>query len=202
MLAAVVALALAAGPAPARHVPDLVDVARAIPDAVLDLRYATAANVAGRPLYGAPRCVLLRPVAERLARAADRLRAEGFRLRIFDCYRPLAAQRALWAAFPRRGFVADPDHGGSHHNRAAAADVGLASADGGEVEMPTAFDAFGPRAAAGARDVAPLARAHRDRLRRAMEAEGFKVNPREWWHYDAPEAHGARLLDVPLERIP
>ena len=32
-----------------------------------------------------------------------------------------------------------------------------------------------------------------------MAAEGFAVNPAEWWHYDAPEAGSAPLLDVPLE---
>jgi D-alanyl-D-alanine dipeptidase len=31
-----------------------------------------------------------------------------------------------------------------------------------------------------------------------MEAEGFRVNRMEWWHFDAPEARGAPVLDVPL----
>ncbi len=191
-------LASAIGAPPAGRTPKLVDVVEQVPDAVIDLRYATSDNVTGRPLYPVARCLLLRPVAERLARAANRLRAGGFRLRVWDCYRPLSVQRALWAAFPKRGYVADPDHGGSHHNRAAAVDVALASAEGDEVALPTDFDAFDARARAWARDVPPCARANRDLLRRAMEAEGFRVNPMEWWHFDAPEAEGARLLDVPL----
>jgi D-alanyl-D-alanine dipeptidase len=179
--------------------PPLVDVAEAIPDAVLDLRYATDANFTGRALYPAgARCLLLKPVADRLARAASRLRSEGFRLRVYDCYRPISAQRELWRRFPKPGFVANP-RWGSHHNRGAAVDVGLAAKDGGEVALPTAFDAFEPRAAAGAVDgVPPEARRHRDLLRRAMEAEGFRASRREWWHFDAPEAKGAPLLDAPL----
>ena len=64
--------------------------------------------------------------------------------------------------------------------------------------MPTAFDTFTP----SARQDAPLAKAEvaerRALLRAAMEAAGFKKNRMEWWHYEAPEAHGAPLLDVPL----
>jgi D-alanyl-D-alanine dipeptidase len=177
----------------------LADAARAVPDAVLDLRYATPSNFLGRAVYppGA-RCLLLPPVAERLARAAARLRPQGLRLRIYDCYRPLAVQREMWRLVPRRGFVADPARG-SNHNRAAAVDVGLAAADGSEVELPTAFDAFEPRARADARAGVPAAaRRNRDRLRAAMEAEGFRVNRMEWWHFDAPEARGAPVLDAPL----
>jgi D-alanyl-D-alanine dipeptidase len=199
---AAVALALAAAAVPARAA-GLVDVARVVPDAVLDLRYATSENVLGRPLYPVARCLLRRPAAERLVRAAARLRAAGYRLRLYDCYRPLSVQRALWEYYPRRGFVADPDRGGSNHNRGGAVDLGLATPEGGEVEMPTAFDAFGPKAAAWAAvGITASARLHRDQLRRAMEAEGFKVNPREWWHFDAPDALAAPLLDVPLDRLP
>lgn len=179
--------------------PPLVDVASAIPDAVLDLRYATRGNFVGRALYPPnARCLLLRPVAERLARAAARLRERGFRLRLYDCYRPLAAQHELWRRFPRPGYVADPRHG-SNHNRAAAVDVGLAGPGGAEVELPTAFDAFEPRAGAFATaGLSPAARRHRDLLQGAMLAEGFRPNRKEWWHFDAPEARGAPLLDVPI----
>lgn len=197
--AAVLPLLSAAPPASA---PDVVDVAGDIPDAVLDLRYATERNLAGRALYPAgARCLLLRPVAERLAGAAARLRAHGLRLRLYDCYRPLSVQRELWRIHPTPGLVADPAKG-SHHNRAAAVDVGLADARGDAVPLPTDFDAFGPRARAGAGAVEGVgkdARRNRDLLRAAMQAEGFRVNRLEWWHFDAPEARGAPVLDLPLE---
>lgn len=194
--AALVAAARIPGPADAA----LVDATHFVPDAVIDLRYATSSNFLGRAVYppGA-RCLLLRPVAERLARAADRLRARGLRLRVYDCYRPLAVQREMWRLVPRKGFVADPAKG-SNHNRGAAVDVGLSAPDGSEVELPTPFDAFGPRARAGATaGVSATARRNRDLLRAAMEAERFRVNRSEWWHFDAPEARGAPIRDVPLE---
>jgi D-alanyl-D-alanine dipeptidase len=185
---------LAAVPAP-----PLADVARAIPDAVVDLRYATAENVIGRPVYPRDaRCLLLPAVAGRLARAAARLRADGLRLLLWDCYRPAAVQRELWRVMPRRGWVAPPVPG-SVHNRAAAVDVALAAADGRTIALPTGFDAFEPRAKPHAsQGVSPEARRNRDRLRAAMEAEGFRPSKMEWWHFEAPEAHGAPVLDVPL----
>ncbi|BDG02740.1 M15 family metallopeptidase [Anaeromyxobacter oryzae] len=177
----------------------LVDVSALVPDAVVDLRYATAANFLGRAVYPPDaRCLVRADVAARLARAAERLRTRDLRLRLYDCYRPLAVQREMWRLVPRRGWVADPRHG-SNHNRAAAVDVGLSTADGREAELPTAFDAFEPRARADAAAGIPsVARVNRDLLRAAMEAEGFRVNRAEWWHFDAPEARGAPILDVPL----
>jgi D-alanyl-D-alanine dipeptidase len=197
---ALLALALLASAPAARAVParDLVDVAAAIPDAVLDLRYATADNFMGRAVYPShARCLLRAPVAERLTRAAARLRARGLRLRLWDCFRPLSVQRELWRLFPRPGYVADPARG-SNHNRGAAVDVALAAADGGPVPLPTGFDAFEPRAHAHAAGLPPAAARNRELLRQAMEAEGFRVNRLEWWHFDAPEARGAPLLEADL----
>jgi D-alanyl-D-alanine dipeptidase len=190
------ALSLAAAPT------GLVDVGPRLPDAVLDIRYATADNLTGRPLYPVARCLLRPEVADRLTRAAAGLRRQGFRLVLLDCYRPLSVQRQLWKAMPKRGYVADPATG-SHHNRAAAVDLSLADLKGVPVEMPTAYDAFEPRAGAWATEgVAPRARRHRDLLRTAMTAAGFEVNPMEWWHFDAPGAAARPLLDVPLDGPP
>ncbi len=203
MLAAVLpllaALLLAAAPIPPAARPGLVDVTILLPDALLDIRYATADNFVGRPLYPVARCLLLPEVAERLAGAAVALRKRGFRMLLFDCYRPLSVQRELWKALPKRGFVADPATG-SHHNRAAAVDLSLADLAGLPVEMPTGFDAFGPKARAWATEgVRAAARRHRDLLRDAMTTAGFTVNPVEWWHYDAPGAAELPLLDLPLD---
>jgi D-alanyl-D-alanine dipeptidase len=177
---------------------ELVDAAHSVPGLVVELRYAQADNFFQKAFYpkGA-RCLLLARVAERLARAAEDVARHGYRLKAWDCYRPHAVQWEMWERLPRRGYVADP-HTGSHHNRGAAVDVTLVRADGTEVEMPTPFDTFGP----AARQDAPLKSAEvsgrRALLRAAMEAAGFHVNRMEWWHYEAPEAKGAPLLDVPL----
>ncbi|HXX31258.1 MAG TPA: D-alanyl-D-alanine dipeptidase [Myxococcaceae bacterium] len=190
---------LAAAPAAP---PDLVDAASAVPGLAVDLRYARADNFFGHAFYppGA-RCLLLRPVAERLARASAAAARAGYRLKVWDCYRPHAVQWAMWERMPKKGYVADP-RTGSHHNRGAAVDVTLILLDGSEVEMPTAFDAFGPAARHGAKASSPEVGGRRDLLRTVMEAAGFRINRAEWWHYEAPEAKGAPLLDVPVTGAP
>jgi zinc D-Ala-D-Ala dipeptidase len=161
----------------------LVDAAPLVPGLVVDLRYATNDNVTGRALYpSGARCLLRRSAAERLARAARALRDRGLRLVAWDCWRSEEAQRALWKAHPHPGSVADPRRG-SLHLRGVAVDVGLADLDVHPVPMPTAFDAFGPEAAADAPVADPRARANRDALAAAMHDAGFRVNPAEWWHF-------------------
>jgi zinc D-Ala-D-Ala dipeptidase len=175
------------GPQALPEVPDaedpLIDAAPVVPGLLVRLAYAGPHNVAGRPLYPPDmRCLLRRSVAERLAQAARFLRAQGFRLIAYDCWRGPQAQRALWKAHPHPGAVADPRRG-SLHQRGVAVDVALADLAGGPVQMPTGFDDFGPQAAAEAPLPEGPAKTHREALRAAMHAAGFRVNPAEWWHF-------------------
>jgi len=175
----------------------LVDVAKLIPSALVELRYAREDNFLGRAVYPPQaHCLLRQSVAERLVRVAERLAKEGFRLKLWDCYRPLSVQKAMWELFPKPGFVANPQTG-SHHNRGAAVDVTLANAEGVELEMPTPFDEFSPRARQGATEGISKAAAHnRDTLKAAMEAEGFIANRAEWWHFAARDARRFPIMDV------
>ena len=176
----------------------LVEARARVPGLVVELRYATEDNFLGRAVYpeGA-RCLLLPGVVERLVRVAGALEAHGFHLKAWDCYRPIHVQWAMWKLVPRKGYVADP-RTGSNHNRGGAVDVTLVTLDGAPVEMPTPFDTFGPAAHHGSTAGTAQARANRETLRQAMVDAGFRPNRMEWWHYDAPEARGAPVLDVPL----
>lgn len=183
--------------------PGWTDVAIRIPDAILDIRYATAANLTGAPLYPVARCLLRTPVAERLAAAAATLRRAGHRLILWDCYRPASIQRELWRRVPDPRYVAEPTFddagkpiGGSRHSRGAAVDVSLAAPDGTPRPMPTDHDTFGS-AASGAGASGEPARNHAT-LRAAMERAGFAPLPTEWWHYDAPDWSRHALDDTPL----
>lgn len=180
----------------------LVEVKEVIPDAVLDLRYATEHNFLGKRVYPEDAtCLLRKETVERLRRAADVLRRQGFRIRLYDCYRPLSVQWAMWKIFPKPGYVADPHHG-SNHNRGTAVDLTLADKDGMEVEMPTGFDNFTPAAHHGYTGASAAAIRHREILREAMEGAGFKRIRMEWWHYDLPHATRFPILDAPLVRSP
>src|SRR5205085_4772849 len=80
------------------------------------------------------------------------------------------------------GAVADPARG-SLHSRGVAVDLGLADLSGVPAPAPTEFDAFGPAAAADAPLPDGAARDNREAVKSAMYAAGFRVNPKEWWHY-------------------
>jgi D-alanyl-D-alanine dipeptidase len=159
---------------------------RTLPGVKLDIRYATANNFMGAPLYERSGAWLQRPAAEALARAAARLRAEGYGLLIHDAYRPWRVTWMFWEATPpaSRAFVADPAQG-SRHNRGCAVDLTLYDLKTGRpVEMPSRYDEFSPRAHADFIGGTSRQRALRGLLRAAMEAEGFAVLPEEWWHFD------------------
>ncbi len=177
-----------------------VDVARLIPDAVVSMKYATADHFLKRPIADYSRCALRRPVAERLVRAAERLRKAGYRLVLWDCYRPRHVQEAMWRVHPVPGEVANPKTG-SHHNRGAAVDVALADASGRLVALPTGFDDFSPQAWRNARDIPVQAKANREALKSAMAAAGFGGIRREWWHYNAPRPKQYALCNAPVAHL-
>ena len=127
----------------------LVDVSKAGPGISIDLRYATAENVARRPLYS-PRmpCLLRRETAEKLRIAHESLRAEGYGIRVWDAYRPPEVQEALAAAGEATDLFVSPEIGWSRHCAGVAVDVTLVDAKGHPQAMPTAFDTDSPLARA------------------------------------------------------
>lgn len=176
--------------------PPLVEVTAVVPDAVIDLRYATPDNFLAKAVYPEHAKALLLPeAAERLSKAAATLRTQGFRVKIYDGYRPLEVQRQMWAILPKPGYVADPAKGGNH-NRGAAVDLTLVTLDGTEVEMPTPFDTFSKAAHHGYEGGTAESRKHREILREAMESAGFRKNRMEWWHYDLPDANRHKVLEI------
>jgi D-alanyl-D-alanine dipeptidase len=175
----------------------LVEVRRVDPSIRVDLRYATTRNVFGTRLYRHPRCLLRRPVAQRLARVQRALRRQRLRLLVLDAYRPPSVQRRMWALKHGSRYLAPPWRG-SKHSRGAAVDVTLVDARGRPLEMPSRFDEFSPRASRRYRGGSLAARRNRWALERAMAAEGFRPNPGEWWHFDDPYWRRYPPLDVPL----
>ena len=183
--------------------PDLVELVRVEPGIRLDVRYATAGNFVGRPVYRQARVFLQRPAAEAVARAHRGLAAKGYGLLVFDGYRPWSVTRLFWDVTPShlKEFVADPRKG-SRHNRGCAVDLTLFDlATGREVEMPTAYDDFTEKAAQDYEGATAAQAAHRKVLRDAMLAEGFLLYPSEWWHYDYEDWQQYPILDIPFERL-
>lgn len=166
---------------------DLVELATLDPGIKLDIRYATADNFLGTPLYTQARAFLQRPAAQSLLRAHQALAKQGYGLLIHDAYRPWWVTYVFWEATPkdiRAKFVADPAQG-SRHNRGCAVDLTLYELSTGKaVQMPGLYDEMSERSAPTYTGGTAAERALRDLLRSAMEAEGFKVYETEWWHFD------------------
>jgi len=166
----------------------LVDIRSIEPTIVVDLRYATANNFTGAPLpgYEADRAFLRREAASALALVQRDLRPRGLALKVFDAYRPVRATLAMvdWTRRVHRqdlltdGYIASR----SRHNLGLAVDLTLIDlATGAELEMGTPFDTFST--AAHTASASGVAAANRQKLKSAMEAEGFQNYDQEWWHY-------------------
>ncbi len=166
---------------------NLVDIREVDPTIVVDLRYATADNVTGHPLYPPDMPALVRPsTAARLAKAQSYLRPRGYGLKIWDAYRPLAAQIELWQKTHDGAFVADPQTGnGSLHTWGVAVDATLVDAGGHDVPMPTKFDEFSTAARLHYHGDDPVVQSHLKLLQHAMREGGFYGMRTEWWHFAA-----------------
>ncbi|MGE0206456.1 MAG: M15 family metallopeptidase [Candidatus Babeliales bacterium] len=163
----------------------LVAIRSKIPSILVDLPYATADNFTRSQVY--PDCAdayALAEVIEQLALVQEYLKQKGFGLKIWDAYRPLAAQYKFWELVPDERYVSNPAKGGGRHTRGTTVDVTLVTLDGQEVAMPTEFDNFTEQAHADYQDFPDVILAHREILREAMERFGFKGLATEWWHFD------------------
>ncbi len=154
-----------------------------VPGVVLDLRYATTNNITGKALYPEAKAYLRQETIRKLRRVARELEEEGYRLVIWDAWRPASAQRALWQAKPDGKFLTPPSKI-SRHRRGTSVDISLADKDGRILPMPSDFDEFNAKADEDFSDV-PKEAAKRARiLRNIMFNAGFSGVPDEWWHYD------------------
>ena len=162
-------------------------------NAELDLRYATANNICGRPLYRENADLWLHEDAMKmLEEAGGHALAKGFTLLVFDGYRPKRVQEALWVRCPDERYVANPGNGGSLHTRGIAVDLTLVSLDEPlwlPVNMGTDFDEMSEAAHWGAYHrglITPEQHGMREKLLEIMEEAGFETIETEWWHYQLP----------------
>jgi D-alanyl-D-alanine dipeptidase len=165
-----------------------VDIKSVDKTIVIDLRYASANNVAHRALYPPGTPALVRAsVAKRLAIAQEYLRKKGYGLKIWDAYRSQSAQEQLFRIMQNRSYVADPKEGRGMHVRGAAVDATLVDAEGRDVAMPTDFDIFTPAALLEYKGHDSTVRANLKLLQKAMAHGGFYGLRTEWWHFCAPD---------------
>ena len=221
-LAVAVAVSQAAAAQASPDVPPVSDAARAagfvdvrsvVPDAIIDLRYATTNNFTGTQLYPSDaRCLVHQSMSQGLTTAASALRPQGHLLVFWDCYRPHDVQVRMFNVVPNPAWVARPGPYAHSHESGLSVDVTFTSVEpqcpperhaGGLclADMGTGFDDFSPRATAFAtQGVSADAQANRAQLRDAMKYGGLSPYSGEWWHFNGPGAAVDRpILNVPVD---
>ena len=179
----------------------LVEIKKAIPSVVLDIRYATKNNFMEQVMYNQARAFARKPVVDQLKNIQAILKTKGFGLKIYDAYRPYAITVAFYQKASDKNFVANPAKG-SKHNRGCAIDLSLVDLKSGkELPMPTPYDSFSPAAAPDFLNLPPEVIKNRNFLIATMEANGFKVIANEWWHFDFNGWQNFDLMDIPFKKL-
>ena len=200
-------------PAPAHELPQgFCYVHELIDDVILDIRYAGTHNFVGDVIdgYEAPYAVMTEQAAQALKEAAEEFRAMGYRIMIFDAYRPQSAvrhfvrwsqdaqdmrmQAEFYPQYKKKSLLVDEGYiaRNSSHCRGSAIDLTLTDADGNALDMGTGFDYFGKLAWHGAKGITEQQATNRLILKNGMEKHGFKCFAHEWWHY--------RLIKEPFKK--
>lgn len=159
---------------------------------LLDLRYNTNDNFLKKNVYnefGLNQCFVHSDLQAKLAKLEPLLEANKLKLVLWDCWRPVSVQQAMWKIVPDSRYVANP-RVGSNHNRGIAVDVTLADDEGRLLEMPTGFDDFSEKASPhyNCRPNEQQKCVHRKLLIHLMGQAGLTPLNSEWWHYQLPQA--------------
>lgn len=199
---------------------DFVNISEIVPDVILEIRYYSTYNFVGARIdgYEAPVALLTKEAAAALKKVSDELVAKGYRLKIFDAYRP---QRAVdhfvrWSQdagdvkmkayfypelkkdeiFPL-GYVAR--HSG--HSRGSTVDLTLFDmTTEREVDMGGTFDYFGALSHPDYKEISAEQFAARMLLRETMLRHGFKPIEEEWWHFTLKdEPFPDTYFDFPID---
>lgn len=176
----------------------LVNLEELSTEFIYEIRYATPNNFIGETLYDCPKCLLQPDVVEALLQANQYFCEKGYRIKIYDCYRPLDVQKKMWAKVPRATYVGNPYGNGSVHNKGAAVDITLETLDGCYVEMGSDYDYFGSEAHIDNYNFSKEILANRKLLFEGMRKFGFNTIRTEWWHFSFRKNWSYKTLNVPL----
>ena len=182
---------------------DFVLITDVVPDAIFEIRYYSTYNFIGDRIdgYEEPLAFLTKEAAAALKEVSDELRGMGYRLKIYDAYRPQKAVSHFvrWAKdlddtrmkeyfypeltkdvlFPQ-GYIAE--HSG--HSRGSTVDLTLFDmTTEKEVDMGGTFDYFGELSHPDYKGITEEQYNNRMILREVMVKHGFKPLVEEWWHF-------------------
>ncbi len=167
-------------------------------DFIYDMRYATTDNFLKAKVYDCAECYLRLKTVKALVQANNAFLKKGFRIKLYDCYRPLDIQKRMWAIVANPEYVANPAKG-SIHNRGGAVDISLVDNRGKELDMGTAFDFFGKEAGHNYINLPRKVLRNRMLLKNIMIENNFKIFNSEWWHYNLNNADKDKISNFKWE---
>ena len=161
-----------------------------------EVKYATEDNFLKEAVYDCVQCLLLPEIARAVANANQEFCELGYKIKFYDCYRPLSVQKKMWAIYPRPGYVGNPYKSGSIHNRGAAIDMTIVTLDDKPLDMGSDYDHFGKEAHID-HPHNDSVQANRKILWDVMKTHGFSPIRTEWWHFDyQAKNYGLKVLDI------
>ena len=164
-------------------------------DFVYDMKYATTDNFLKAQVYDCAECFLRLKTVKALVKANNEFMKKGYRIQLFDCYRPLDIQKRMWQIVSNPEYVADPAKG-SIHNRGGAVDITLVDSNGKALNMGTPFDFFGPEASHHFENLSNELKQNRVLLKQIMQENGFVSFDSEWWHYNIINASKEKVSNT------
>lgn len=168
---------------------NLVKLTELSTEFIIDLKYATEDNFTGVKVYQSEECWLDEHTAQILLKANELFKKDGFKMKIWDAYRPIRAQKRFWEIMPNDDFIARPPDMSKiktfrpTHMNGMCVDVTLTDMDGDELEMPSPFDTMDERAALNYPNHSESGRKNGEYLKKIMESVGFLAYECEWWHF-------------------
>ena len=180
----------------------MVDLQKAVPHIILDLKYGTTDNFMHQQLYPDISVTYLRkPAANALKEIVKDLQKLNLTLKIFDAYRPYYITQKMWEMIKDDRYAADPSKG-SGHNRGIAVDLTLIDLHSKkELPMGTGFDNFSDTAHQDFTDLPGQILKNRNILKNIMEKYGFIGLETEWWHFYLPNSSSYELLDLSFAQL-
>ena len=180
---------------------DFAQISTVIDDAVYDIRYYSSYNFTGNRIngYKAPRAYMTKKALAALAKAAEDLRAQGYRLLIWDAYRPQKAvdnfvawinnpsdpgDKSFYPTLEKSNLLAgNYIMAKSGHSRGSTVDLTIIKKDGGFVDMGGTFDLFSEISHPDYKKISKKQKKNRKILHDAMVKAGFVGLDSEWWHF-------------------
>ena len=152
--------------------------------------YATNENFCHQQLYSHSFIYSHRDAFENLQKASKLAHEKGFKLRVWDAYRPFEVQAFMAYKFPEhveKGYVSHPNEGVATHVRGIAIDLTLVDKNDAELDMGTGFDDMSEQSHHGSKALSEknkIAEKNRQILAEIMQKSGFEIYENEWWHYN------------------